>query len=340
MQCIDWKSELEHLNIDEAVSRFYELIRTLLVNVPRVHRITNKFPCWYSNELIKLINHKSIIKQLHDTKKRNGIDATADYELFSNLRKEVKRLQDQCESSYVSNIEGKLSSNTKCFFSYTKPQRATNSLPNVVHHNDATATDRKSVCDLFAKYFSSVYQRPDHGIVRGNQTSSDFNMSPIEVEEVKLILLKLDQYKVSSPDDVPTIFYKKLSSSISLPLSILFNKSINEGKYPELWKISYVLPTFKSGNRYKVKNYRPISILCEISKIMERIMFNRLYAHVKEHISDRQHGLYQENQSNQIYLNTPTSSSNQLQKADKSILSSQTFQRLLIKFHIICLRKI
>lgn len=290
VECIDWKAELDNLNIDEAVYRFCELIRTILVNVPKVRRFTNKFPCWYSGELIRLINHKAVIKQLHDAKKKDGIDVTNDYELFSDLRKQVKQLQFQCERIYASNIEEKLSSNTKCFFSYTKAQRASNSLPNVVSHNDETATDRKSVCNLFADYFASVYQRPDRQIVNGDQCLADFSVSPIEIEEVKSILVKLDQYKVSSPDNIPAVFYKNLSNSISLPLSILFNKSMNEGKYPELWKISYVLPTYKSGNRSKVENYRPISILCAVSKIMERIMFNRLYAHVKDHISAYQHG--------------------------------------------------
>lgn len=290
IQCIDWKKELEHLNVDEAVSRFYELIRTLLVNVPKIRRMSNKFPCWYSGELIRLINHKSIIKQIHDAKKKEGIDTTDDYALFSNLRKQVKQLQMQCERVYVSDIEEKLSSNTKCFFSYTKSQRASNSLPNVVHCDNATATDRQSVCNLFADYFASVYQRPDQEIVNGDQLLTDFVMTPIETEEVKSILIRLDQYKVSSPDDIPAIFYKNLSDSISQPLSLLYNKSVKEGKCPELWKISYVLPTFKSGNRSKVENYRPISILCAISKVMERIMFNRLYAHVKDHISAYQHG--------------------------------------------------
>lgn len=291
--CIDWNGELDHLNVEEAVSKFYELIRTLIVNVPKVRRLTNKFPCWYSNELIKLISHKSIIKRIHDDKKRKRIDTTEEYELFSDLRRQVKRLQAQCERDYVSDIEEKLSTNTKCFFSYTKSQRATNSLPNLVHHNDTTADNRQSVCNLFADYFASVYQRPDQKIEPGNQRLADFKMAPIEIEEVVTILNKLDQYKVSSPDEIPAIFYKNLSNSISVPLTILFNKSIDEGKFPEQWKISYILPTFKSGNRSKVENYRPISILCAISKVMERIMFNRLYAHVKEYISIYQHGFVQ-----------------------------------------------
>lgn len=142
--------------------------------------------------------------------------------------------------------------------------------------------------NLLADYFASVYQRQDHEVINKNQLTSDFIMSPILIDEVKSILVKLDHYKASSPDNKPAIFYKNLSGSIILPLSILYNKSLSE--YPTLWKTSYVTPTFKTGNRSTVENYRPISILCTISKVFERLIFNRLYAHVREHIRPSQHG--------------------------------------------------
>lgn len=287
---IDWVSELQNLSIDEATIRFYEILLKMLVHVPKVKQTNGKFPCWYSGELIRLINRKSIVKESIDTKKKAGVDTQDDYNVFSLLRKQVKRLQDQCHAVYISNIEEKLSSNTKCFFSYTKARKATNSLPNVVHHENVTASDRQSACNLFAKYFASVYQQPDQKTITKNQLLTDFVMAPICSEEVKKILDRLDQYKVSSPDNLPAIFYKNLSASICLPLSILYNKSLAEGKHPALWKVSFVTPAFKTGNRSNVENYRPISILCTISKVLERIIFDRLYEHVKMHIVRPQHG--------------------------------------------------
>lgn len=158
------------------------------VNVPKVKCVTNKFPCWYSTELQKLIRLKSDIKEIHDAKKKKGIDVTADYELFAVLRKRVKQLQDQCHDNYVTNIEEKLSSNTKCFFSYTKAQRASNSLPKVVHNGNANAADRQSVCNLFADYFDSVYQRLDHEVISKNQITPDFIMSPILIRRGEINL--------------------------------------------------------------------------------------------------------------------------------------------------------
>lgn len=252
------------------------------------------FPCWYSNELINLINRKFVAKVMYNDLKKKGCDTTQAYATFSSLRKDVKYLQDRCHDKYVANIEGKLSSNTKCFFSYTKSLKATNSLPKIVQHDGVSSgvstSNRQSACNLFADYFASVFQKPDSERITKHQLTTDFIVSSITNNEVKLILDKLDQYKTSSPDNLPAIFYKKLSRSICKPMAILFNKSIHERKYPTLWKMSFIIPIFKEGNRSSVKNYGPISILYTISKVFERIMFNRLYGHIREYISLSQHG--------------------------------------------------
>ena len=52
---IDWTKELHQLDVDKATLRFYELIKVLLVNVPKVKVAKSNFPCWYTSDLIKLI---------------------------------------------------------------------------------------------------------------------------------------------------------------------------------------------------------------------------------------------------------------------------------------------
>jgi retron-type reverse transcriptase len=70
---------------------------------------------------------------------------------------------------------------------------------------------------------------------------------------------------------------KKTYHHILTPIVHIINLSLNQGVFPELMKLSKVIPIFKSGSRHLTKNYRPISLLPVFSKILERIMFNRLY---------------------------------------------------------------
>ena len=63
-------------------------------------------------------------------------------------------------------------------------------------------------------------------------------------------------------------------------LKYLFGKSIEKGVFPDALKIARVTPLFKGGDPGDTSNYRPISVLCCFSKILERVMYNRLYQYL------------------------------------------------------------
>ena len=66
------------------------------------------------------------------------------------------------------------------------------------------------------------------------------------------------------------------------PLSAIVNKSLSEGIFPDLLKYATVHPIYKKGDKTKCANYRPISILSNISKILERSMYNRIELFLNE----------------------------------------------------------
>ena len=78
---------------------------------------------------------------------------------------------------------------------------------------------------------------------------------------------------------------KNISDVISLPLSIIFQKSFNLGKLPNLWKIANIIPIYKgSGNKFTVDNYRPISLTSNICKVIESITFDKIYNYFSSRI--------------------------------------------------------
>ena len=66
------------------------------------------------------------------------------------------------------------------------------------------------------------------------------------------------------------------------PLKYLFNLSNENGVFPDDLKIAWVTPIYKGEDSSDVSNYRPASMLPWFSKILERIMYNRLYKYFIE----------------------------------------------------------
>ena len=59
-----------------------------------------------------------------------------------------------------------------------------------------------------------------------------------------------------------------------------------------MWKCAYVSPIHQKGERDKVNNYRPVSLLGIVSKIMERCIYNHIYSFVSKDISEKQYGFF------------------------------------------------
>ena len=80
---------------------------------------------------------------------------------------------------------------------------------------------------------------------------------------------------------VPTILVhsslKQLASSIKQPISEIINKSLQTGKIPKAWKLAKIIPIYKSKQKNLMCNYRPISLLPTLSKVLEKVVHNRLY---------------------------------------------------------------
>ena len=75
---------------------------------------------------------------------------------------------------------------------------------------------------------------------------------------------------------------KSTVHTIAKPLCLLFNRSLKDCLFPCSWKIANVLPLYKKGDPSQVSNYRPVSLLSCVSKIMERIIFKHLYNYFYE----------------------------------------------------------
>ncbi|XP_075150461.1 uncharacterized protein LOC142224560 [Haematobia irritans] len=109
------------------------------------------------------------------------------------------------------------------------------------------------------------------------------------------VLAAIDKLSISFRNDVDglsSFLLRKCSRSLILPLKIIFSKSLKSGFFLQKWKYTIVVPVYKSGQKSNVTNYRPISKLSNVAKLIEHIVNDKLLFMLRAYISPAQHGFF------------------------------------------------
>ena len=110
-----------------------------------------------------------------------------------------------------------------------------------------------------------------------NTNPKSIFLNPVDNSEVTSLINQIQSSRSCGPNSIPSKILKTNVNILSIPLELIINKSLNEGVFPKLMKSANVCPIFKKGDKKKCENYRPISLLSNLSKIFERLMHIRLY---------------------------------------------------------------
>ena len=115
-------------------------------------------------------------------------------------------------------------------------------------------------------------------------------------EEVYQGLIELDPTKAKGYDQLHPMMLKLCVDSLMHPLHQLFTASLNNGILPMEWKIHKICPIPKSGNPLHVENYRPISLLCIIGKVLEKLVYNKIINFIRPKLAIKKHGFLKNNE--------------------------------------------
>ncbi len=109
---------------------------------------------------------------------------------------------------------------------------------------------------------------------------AEINFTKITVYKV---LKKLKTNKANGPDNISNRILLNTAEVISESLAVLLNSLFQIGTFPIQWKRANVIPVYKRKNKQDKSNYRPISLLFTVGKVMECCLFNELYDFCKQH---------------------------------------------------------
>ena len=289
---VDWKQWKE--TFLSTVSEF----------VPKTKiRGQNPLP-WINGNILHQIKKKESIRR-----KLRANPSAHLLEKYKKMRSEVKRLLRESRENFFSSINDSFANNPKRFWSVMKHKSKTCSIPDCISMPAPSssadqvypsssarliAANPGEIAEMFNSYFASVFTSDDLPVTT-DKSSTDAQMTELILSklEVEHALRSLDSNKATGPDEIPARLLKVTAPIIAPSLCKLFNKSLRLGSVPEEWKLANVVPVHKKGDKGQTENYRPISLLSIVSKVLERIVLTNIKYHLTQSINKCQHGFLQ-----------------------------------------------
>lgn len=168
-------------------------------------------------------------------------------------------------------------------------------------YNNTAISDNKEVANVFANHFSNNIKTKldSHFTNLSNNctTTKCTNINtmffePVTIHEVRNVILEMTNKKSTGIDEVPIKLIKECVDEFAICFCLIINKSVELGVFPQKLKAALIIPVFKKGEKDNIKNYRPISLLSVFSKIIEKIMANRIMKFLEKYniLTSSQHG--------------------------------------------------
>ena len=296
MKAENWEELLHHKNTNESFTIFHNTLHKHIDDIAPIK--TFKIPPnrilkddWMTPGLLKCTQkQKKLYKATllsQNNEKVHNIYKTYRNNLTKILRK-AKELHYQIKCIEFKNNTKKLwqminricnkASNKVALIEYLK-------VGQIEVHN------AKEISNEFAKYFSTVGKTYATKIGESTTNINSYiknipknpttiYLDPTDNSEIITLIHRLPKKTSKGHDDISNVMLKSLHLSLVSPLTIIFNRSINEGSFPDLMKYADVVPLYKSKEHYLTDNCSPITLLITVSKLLEKLLEKVMYKRV------------------------------------------------------------
>jgi len=226
-------------------------------------------------------------------RKARKTNNAADWESYRKLRNKCNIMMRKSKATCTKNLLNKNARNPKSFWKTVKDIFPTkSSSKNKITDNDEQRNKTKA--ESFKQYFSCVVSNLKEATfllkdciwkttpTTTMRTTKSFKFEYVSIVFIKNFVKSLKKNKATGVDNLPAQMLKDCADSIAKPLQHIVNLSLQTGTVPTEWKTAKIVPIYKSGNMSKVENYRPISVLPVLSKVLEKAVHNQLSTYLEQ----------------------------------------------------------
>ena len=291
LSTIDWQVELHEQNVADSWFIFREKLNALCERYVPAKKCDNnkaKKSIWMSKRTIKTIKKRN--SAWNKYKKDNS---DVNYKQYKDLRNKVVKFIRRDKSDYQHNLIKGFQHNPKRFYGYMRRTRTVKSKVSHIKRQDGSLTiNDKEAASVLSEHFSTIYTQERDFSCTVPSSNCGLQSVTLTEEHVLKALLKLKPDKSPGPDNVHPMFLRETAHAIALPLSLIFNKSLDEGVLPDDWKCANVTPIYKKGPKSDAENYRPISLTSTVCKVLESIIKEQMTKYLDSNsiITECQHG--------------------------------------------------
>lgn len=291
---INWEDLFSDKNSDECCNIFYNKITQLLDEMAPIHRLSKKeinllrLP-WITNGLLKSMRNRDRLYGL-SSKETDPLKKSKLYNDFKKKRNMIKTLIRKSKRDYYATYFEENRTDIKKTWqgirdvvNISKKSRVS---PLQINYKKEIITSKKGMTNALNNFFVNTGNMVEGKIPKGKNNFTEYLgdsnlrsifLNPVDNEEITSMVGKLNVSKACGPNSIPSNILKNNLKTLIEPLKHIINISLEQGWFPTLLKMADVCPIYKKSDKSMCENYRPISLLPNISKLFERAMHTRIY---------------------------------------------------------------
>ena len=299
---IDFSNCLQSNAVEHVWSSIKSVIlKAMDIYIPKVRLKTSKRPRWFTPEIKHLKNRIRTVRRkckYHPTPS----NCSKLLDLENILRNKVLLAKSTYENELIKKFCYR---NSSKLFKYISALTNHRDIPSTVTFDSSSATSDNGKASLFNNFFHSVFTSSSFSLPSFDDTTTpQSTISNISISEsdVYEALTCLNITKSMGIDGIGPKIWSHCALALYKPIHHLFILSLSNLYIPKDWRLHLVIPIYKSGDKSSVKNYRPISLLCTISKVLEKIIYNKIISFVSKSLSPYQFGFRRQHSTLQQLL--------------------------------------